>query len=598
MPLVSGKTVTQIFYERVQATPSLNGFYFKDSKSQWKPVRYQTFYERCEYLAIGLKSLGLQENEKVILLSHTRLEWSLSDMAILGNRSITVPIYPSSTEADIDFILTQTESSIAFLENKNDLETLLRIQARGSAQKIRTVILFDALKEKSEFPFQVLGLEEVLSIGQKEIQQNKDFFKKNLLGSSPNDLLTICYTSGTSGVPKGVMISHENMVSVLEDNLALFGHRIEPEQERILSFLPFSHIFGKMESLLGYVFGWKQYFCESLNQLTLNMQETHPTIIFSVPRIFEKAHVQIMEILMRNRSPLLKLLEHTPFQKLQGDSLFGKIQSFLSRKILFKDIFDQLGGSLKFAICGGAPLKKEVGIFFRSLGIPILEGYGLTETSASVTVNTFENWKIGSVGKPMPDVSIRISEEDEVFIKSRKVFKGYFKLPEETRAVFHNEWFKTGDLGFIDRDGFLHITGRKKDILVTSTGKNIAPQKIEKLIQSNRYIAHLVVVGDAKNYLCALVTLKQNETIRHASENHILFSEWEELVKNPQIISLIQKQIDEMNQKLASYERIQKFLILPNDFSPESGELTPSMKVKRTAINHKFQEEIDRMYQG
>lgn len=610
MPIILERTISETFLERVRRTPHAPGYQYKITaakevgRSEWQTLTYREFYKECRWISYGLGELGVGSQETVVILSTTRLEWALADMAILGAGGVTVPIYPSNTADDVAYLLNHCEAKIAFVEN---LEQLQKIEEkRSELPHLRKVIVFDSEQQETGPESEpVISLSTLIRIGSRAASSDPDWFDKNLRSAGPHDLITICYTSGTTGTPKGVMLTHDNLMSVLEDCARVLGEYVRPENETLLTFLPFSHILGKVESMASFTFGWCAAYAENIDRIVENMAEVRPTIMFAVPRVFEKAFARVNSTV--ETAPQSKRLLFAWAQdvgKRYFNSIWNKktppIKDFtqyqIAKRVVFHKILQRFGGRLRFAICGGAPLPKEVGEYFQILGVQALEGYGLTETCAPVAVNTPKAVRFGSVGRPLPDVSIKIAEDGEIQIKSRKVFKGYFKDEEATRETFDGEWLKTGDIGHLDADGFLHVTDRKKDLIVTSGGKNIAPQKIEKMAKSYPMIAHLVVIGDKKNYLVALITLDEPRVLQYARENHILHSEYAELVKNPRIQALIQKMVDELNAKLASYETIKKFVILPRDFSVESGELTPSLKVKRAFVASRYRTEIEAMY--
>lgn len=619
MSFIIGKTVSKTFLDRVNKTPHRIGFEYKVN-SDWKQITFRQFYEQARRLSFGLTGLSVQPGEKVALLSSTRYEWSLMDMAILGARGVTVPIDPSITADDVAYILEHAEAVVAILEDVVQFRKLQRIlykqkEDRNRLPHLRKIVLIDnsassEVLNAPELSKNILTFEVLQEIGRREEAKNPKLFDQNLLAAHPDDLMTICYTSGTTGIPKGVMLTHDNMMSVLEDCVTIFSNKIQPNQEVVLSFLPFSHILGKFESMAVYTFGWKQVFAESIDNLPKNFGEVRPTIIFAVPRVFERAYDRIQEQLLAMPKRVQKLFSEVvdagqPRLNLKTIRKLTQVPTF--SEILKHQIFDRLvfsriregfGGRLKFAVCGGAPLSEKVGKLFDAIGIRILEGYGLTETCAPVTLNSLDRPKYNSVGRPLPEVSLKIAEDGEILVRSRKLFKGYYKMPEETAAVMQKGWFHTGDIGFLDQEGMLHITDRKKDLIVTSGGKNIAPQKIENMVKSYKLISQFVVYGDRRNYLTALVSLDRQQAIAFANENQILFSQYSELIKHPKIRAKVQQILDEINGHLASFEAIKKFVILPNEFSVESGELTPSMKIRRNVINEQYQSYFNSMYSG
>ncbi|MBI3534399.1 MAG: long-chain fatty acid--CoA ligase, partial [Deltaproteobacteria bacterium] len=436
-----------------------------------------------------------------------------------------------------------------------------------------------------------------------KIEENKDpaLFEKNLLSIKPNDLVTICYTSGTTGIPKGAMLTHQNFQAMLDNCVKIFSKYLKPEAETDLLYLPFSHIIGRAEAFATHVFGWKGCFAENLEALPQALVEIRPTVLFSVPRIFEKSWRKISDRIEHSTKLQKKIfysaLESGKKYLHNQASLTEKMNYLFCKRVFFQKIIKNFGGNLKVVLCGGAPLSAEIANVFQVLGLTILEGYGLTETCGPVTLNSLEKNKIGTVGKPLHDVSLKTTQDGEILVQSKSVFNGYYKMPTETTETLKEGWFYTGDIGFIDNDGFLHVTDRKKDIIVTSGGKNIAPQKIENLLKAKTFICHFIVHGDNRNYLTALVTLNRDIITKYAIDNKILFSDYTELIKNPKIHTAIQKEVDEVNAVLASFERIKKFTLLPRDFSIANGELTPSLKIKRRAIEKRYKAELDRMYE-
>ncbi len=601
MPFILGKTVSEIFVNRVKTTPNATGFSFKNPKDQWQEVRFAEFFDECRTVSFGLMGLGVQPKDRVVILSQTRYDWVLSDLAILGAGAITVPIYASSTSEDVAYILNHCEAKIAFAENQVQVDKILsQIEKIPNLQKI---IVFDSNIKTGKNEIQTLST--LKTIGRREEAKSPNLFEKNLRDAKPSDLITICYTSGTTGIPKGAMISHENMVSVIGDCCKTFDGFLRPEKETVIFFLPMSHIIGKVESMATYTFGWKGCFAENLDRLMINMSEVKPTLMFSVPRIFEKAYSAIQAKL--DQAPLhrRKLFSwainsarkyHLALGKKHRPSLLDSSQYSLAKHLVFTKILARFGGRMKFAVCGGAPLPAEIATFFKMIGLPLLEGYGLTETCGPVTLGAPAHFKVGSVGRPLGEVAIQLAQDGEILIKSKKIFQGYFRMPDETAQALDTSGFHTGDIGHLDEEGFLYITDRKKDLIVTSAGKNVAPQKIENLMKSRKYINQFVVHGDRRNYLTALVTLDREQVIQYAHEHKILFSDFSGLIKHAKIQSLIQKQVDEVNTQLASFERIKKFILLSEDFTIESGDLTPSLKIRRKMITQKYKSELDMMY--
>jgi long-chain acyl-CoA synthetase len=621
MPFIIRKTVSETFLERVRTTPDFVGFQFKPTHPEmgpvghWRKMTYREYEREVQPLAYGLMSFGLKKGDRVAILSNTRIEWSLADIAILGASCVTVPIYASNLPVDVAYILDHSEAQAAFVENEAQLEKILtyRLENPIGLPHLKKIILMDPTGHRpsdgktspeSSSP-EVLSFHHLQELGRREQARNPQQFEQNLTSALPSDLMTICYTSGTTGVPKGVMLTHDNMMSVIDDCIQSMKKYCESEKEVVVSFLPYSHVIGKVESLATYAFGWRHCYAEGLDHLITNIGEIKPTLLFSVPRIFEKAYTRIHAMVDAGPAIKKKLFDwaiasgRRYYSAIWADrtpAMRDRIEYHLAQKLVLDKIAVRFGGELRYAFCGGAPLSQEIAEFFRIVGITIMEAYGLTETCAPVTLNTPAHCKYGTVGRPLPEVTLKIGEDGEILVKSRKVFLGYYKMPEETARTMEGGWFHTGDVGRIDHQGFLKITDRIKDLIITSGGKNVAPQKIENLAKAHKIISQFVVHGDRRNYLTALATLDKEQVVEFAKAQQILFSDYKELIHHQKVIALVQRVVDEVNSQLASYETVKKFVILPNDFSVESGELTPSLKVKRNLLNQRYQAEFDSMY--
>ncbi len=613
MPSVLGKTITDTFLKRVDTTPNAIGFSQKSNNpvfgpvGSWREISFKNFYDECERVSLGLSHFGVQAGDRVAILARTSYEWAVSDFSILGTKGITVPIYPSSTPKEVAYLIQNSDATAVIVEDGLQLEKL--IPQLDQIPTVRLIVVIDpAVKWPQSLDSKIVSFLDLQTHGENTRKEKPVTFRENLERIEPSNLFTICYTSGTTGTPKGVMLTHENAISVLEDCSHAFGEHIRPEKETLLTFLPFSHITGKLELLATFVFGWKLQFAESMDRIPANLLEVKPTILFAVPRIFEKALSEIQKKVTSSAWPQRFLYERAiqSGERYYGRKWRGKEPRYtdrlaygLYRQTILEKVREGFGGRLRFAICGGAPLTKEVAETFRVLGVLILEGYGLTETCAPVTLNTVESHKFGTVGKPLTDVEIRIAEDGEICLKSKKLFQGYWKLPEETKLALQDGWFHTGDVGFVDPQGFLHITDRKKDLIVTSGAKNIAPQKLENRLKILcPLIAECVVIGDRKKYLTALITLDRRALKKFAQDEAILYSNSKDLTHHVKIQAAIQAAVEELNRELAQFETLKRFLILPNEFSIEGGELSPSLKVKRPVIARKYRAEIESLYAG
>lgn len=610
MGFVVGKTIGAIFLERCRRTPGHVGFRYRSTnevvapKGAWRDVTFLAFRQECEQASLGLRRLGVAPGDRVAILSRTRYEWTLADLAILGSAAVSVPIYPSSTEAEVVHLLRHSEAKVVFVEDEAQLAKILPRLAELPALE-RAIVIEPS---RADLPANALSLFDLRKDGENERRTSPNLFAETIENLAPESLFTICYTSGTTGVPKGVMLTHRNLASVLEDAAKVYAEHVREGKETLLTFLPFSHIIGRLESMATFVFGWQLNFAASPETVPADLREVRPTILFAVPRLFEKALTEV-ETKLRGTSLVTRGIFDLAMKT--GESYFtrrrrGRRPGLLHRasygffrETVMARVLEGFGGRLRFAICGGAPLAKEVGEAFEILGILVLEGYGLTETCAPVTMNTIDAHKFGTVGRPLPEVTVKIADDGEILLRSLKVFSGYWKDEAETRDAFDGEgWFKTGDIGFIDPQGYLHITDRKKDLIITSGGKNIAPQKIENLAKTlSPLFADFVVVGDRRKHLGAIVTLDRKELHRFAKAENILYSDPEELTRNRKVELEVDRLIGLLNRGLARFETIKRFSILPGVFTVEAGELTPSLKVKRSVIARKYKDLIDAMYQ-
>lgn len=596
MTAILRPTLSETFLARIQESGETVGFLTRDNKQSWQKTTFNEFYTLARDRAYGLMALGLAPGETVLLLSRTSLNWALFDIAIMGARAISVPLSPSLNSGEMSEIAAHSGAKILIVENKALFDKI-----EPSVQKTLSHVLFLDTPE-SIAPF--------LEKGYQTRTQLPAQFADNLKGTKPSDTLTICYTSGTSGSPKGVMLTHDNFMSVMEDCVqtlvpAFNRSPSDVKQEVALSFLPFSHIFGRIEAMATFVFGWKQAYSQGPEHLLDEIKETEPTVLFAVPRVFEKAW-QIFQQDLECRPKWIQDLIQWGIK--QGGLYYGAVHNrrlpplgptakyLLARKILFSIFTYRFGDKLKFSVCGGAPLPPDVGAMAQILGLRVLEGYGLTETCGPVCLNVPGQTRFGSVGKPLPEVTLKIADDGEILVQSRKVFAGYFKDETETSRVKQGNWFHTGDIGHIDSDGFLKITDRKKDLVVTSTGRSVLPQKIESLIRKHPWVVQAVVHGNSRPYLTAILTLDAAQIVEFAKKQGLLFSQYAELIKSAAIIHPLQTHLDEVNRNLPRTEIIRKFLILPQEFSVDGGELTPSFQLRRAIIDSKYQSLLNTLY--
>ncbi|OGI09782.1 MAG: hypothetical protein A3I68_05470 [Candidatus Melainabacteria bacterium RIFCSPLOWO2_02_FULL_35_15] len=600
------KNIPNLFIEQANKYSEKTAVEYRLRRNQpYKSISWTHLSTIVQEVAYGLIELGVKKGDNVAILSGTRYEWSVFDLALLSIGAVVVPIYPSLPEHSVNYILNDSMSKIIILEDKGQLQ---KIRSQwDSVPQVRYAIVIEDLGDLPQYDPRIISFKNLKDKGKLNFAGDPDLFERHLADIRENDLASIIYTSGTTGPPKGVMLTHKNILSVIS---------VLPEvlpmkpSDKFLSFLPLSHVFERVGGLHYAVSTAVTIcYCSSIDQIGPALKDSGATIMLVVPRILEKIITKInheLEALPPFKKNLFaqaiscgrKLLElKENKKKCTFDFFINSVKYFFADKFVFSSVRKKLAPELKRFVSGGAPLAKEIAEFFCIIGIPVLEGYGLTETSAPATVNTLKQMKIGTVGKPLPNVQIKIADDGEILIKGPNVFCGYYKDEKATKDSFADNWFLTGDIGSIDNDGFLKITGRKKDIIVNSAGKNIAPQNIENAIRNSPYISNVVVIGDKKKYLSALVTLEPSSILNYAKEyNLFLDNGMESLAKEPNVIKLIDKEIKIRTAEFADYEQIRKFTVFPQDFSIESGEITPTLKIKRKFIEEKYKKIIDDMY--
>ena len=566
---------------------------------EWTTMTWGQARERMIRIAGGLKKLGIHKGDRVAIIAKTRVEWTLTDLAIMAAGGVTVPIYESNIPEQVEFILSDSGAKIAFVENAYQLKKFDMFEAEPEA--LKQIILFDLEDGPSTKGEGIYSLDELEILGSAG---GEAVYRHSAEALKLSDEASFVYTSGTTGNPKGAILTHGNFLAEMKgaDGVFVFEEHFES-----LLFLPLAHIFARVVQFFQIYHGFIQCYAESIDKILDNIATVKPHFMGSVPRIFEKIHAKFLQgvessspakkkiaawalAVGRERSRLVLNAKFVPLA-LQAKYKIAKI-------LVFNKLHQKLGGRIQYFISGGAPLGKEVAEFFFACGIVILEGYGLTETTAAVTVNSFGAIKLGCVGKPIPGSEFKIAQDGEILVRGKMVFNGYYKNPEATREVIDEDgWFHTGDIGEFDAEGFLRITDRKKDIIVTAGGKNIAPQNIENIMKTDPFISQFVVHGDKRKFLSALVTLEKSEIEKYAIDHKIPYGDYAELIANEKIFSLIKTRIEERNKNLAKYETIKRFAILKEDFSVESGELTPTLKIKRKVVNQRYANILDGFYQ-
>jgi len=566
---------------------------FKAKNGLWTHLTWTQTLTQVKLLGEALKKIGIQSGDRVAILSNTRYEWTLLDVAILSCGAVTVPIYHSSVADEIQYILLNSSAKAIFVEDAVQLKKISGV--RNQLPQLQSIVVIDHSKVGDG----VLSFEEFRKMGEGIAGDFDERIRRIRL----DQLATLVYTSGTTGPPKGVMLLHENIV--YEVIAAEQSFPIDPNDTSLI-FLPLAHILARIIQFFQLKVGFTHAYAESIDKLLEDISQVRPHFMVSVPRIFEKIYGKVMND-VENGPGLKRKIFHWALDVgrrrssllLKNQAVPGgiKVQYALATKLVFSKLHKKLGGRIRFFVSGGAPLAKDIAEFFHAAGILILEGYGLTETSAAINLNLPHLMAFGGVGKPLPFIEEKIAPDGEILVRGKMVTPGYWNNPEATKAAIDEEgWFHTGDIGEFDSKGMLRITDRKKDIIVTAGGKNVAPQNIENLLKSASIFSQIVVHGDRRKYLTALVTLNPDEAKAKAKELGIQSGSFAELVKHPKMFDYIKRIIDEKNQELPKYESIKRFAILDKDFSIDGGELTPTLKVKRKIINERYKDLFESLY--
>lgn len=563
----------------------------------WRSISHGEIEERVRRIALALPVLGVERGVRVAILSENRPEWALTDYAALCAGALDVPIYATLPPDQIAFILRDSGARAIFVSTAEQLAKILEI--RSELPALSKIITFDEVELADPG---VLTLSQVLELGAREEAAGRGAgFRERALEAQPDDLATILYTSGTTGQPKGVMLTHDNVYSNTRavENVFPAG-----DDDVALSFLPLSHIFERMVDYFLFAHGVTLAYVASMDRVARSMEEVRPTIVVSTPRIYEKLYAAVLSVtgvkrrlVFWARSVGLRWAEPT----LEGRraSWWIRLQHRLADILVYSKIRERIGGRLRFFVSGAAPLDPAIARFFYSAGIIILEGYGLTETSPVTNVNRPDSIRFGTVGPPVPGTEIRIAEDGEILVRGPQVMRGYFQNPQATQEAMDEEgWFHTGDVGVLDTDGYLRITDRKKDLIVTAGGKNVAPQPIENAIKRSRYVAEAVVLGDRHPYPIVLVVPDFAQLEGWARPLGVPTSDRHELVHDPRVLELLEDEVFRRVEGFARYERPKRIALLAEEFSLERGELTPTLKVRRRVVEDHCRTVIDELYAG
>jgi long-chain acyl-CoA synthetase len=569
----------------------------------WHDISWDAYHRQALEVGSALAAMGLEKGDRAAIIGDNCPQWVIADMGIQCAGGVSVGIYATSAYPQVHYVIAHSEAKFFFVENEEQLDKWL--QVRDHVRSLNTVIVWDTRGLRNFKDPMVMTFEELLAIGRRAFEQHPGRIAKRIEGVRPEDVAVLIYTSGTTGPPKGAMLTHRNVTwmagAVAHENRVY-------ETDEVLSFLPLCHIFERLFSVfLHLVHGYTVNFIESLDTIGDNMKEVSPTIGYAVPRVWEKYH-SAMTIQMSDATRFKRLVFNLALKTGQNRATrkmnFRPVPVFLefgyrlAHLAVFRKLKKRMGfDRIRVAYSGAAPISPDVLHGFQSIGVNLVEGYGQTEGTGVTTLSRIGRAKFGTVGQPLTETTVRIADDGEILVKSPGVFKGYFKDAEATREALKDGWLYSGDVGRIDSDGYLQITDRKKDIIVTAGGKNITPQYIENKLKFSPFINDAVVIGDCRKYLTALIMIDEDNVVKYAQDRKIQFSTYRDLTCSPEIVCLIQKEVSAVNAVLSPVEQVKKFTILPKKLYEEDGEVTPTMKVKRKYVNDAFRDIIESMYE-
>jgi len=567
------------------------------ANGQWHDISWQEVGERVRAAAKGLLEMGIPEGGMVGIFSQNCPEWTLADFAILSIRGVSVPIYATNTAKQAEYIVSEAEMAVIFVGGSDQYAKAASLL--GSSRHLQKIIVFDKSVSLAGND-QAMYFDDLIEMGRKPDQDRE--LDARMKRADMNDLATLIYTSGTTGEPKGVMLHHSNFYFSFQAH----NKRLSvSDQDVSMCFLPLSHVFERAWTYFALGTGMVVNYCDDTGKIVVYLQEVKPTIMCAVPRFYEKIYGTIFEKLesappsKRNLFMWAVELGNQVFRRTKEKQPLPwdlKLKYRIAEKLVLKKLRDVVGGRIRFFPCAGAPLSQHIEEFFHAVGIPIKYGYGLTETTATVTCHEEYHYRPGTVGKPIYGVDVKIAPNGEILVRGETVMKGYYKKPEATAEVFEDHWFKTGDVGVLE-DGYLTITDRIKDLMKTSGGKYIAPQLIETTIGKDHFIEQISIIGDQRKYVSALIVPAFEALEEYAKSRNIAYSSREELIAHPEIVQFFAERIEKNQQELAGFEKVKKFKLLAKQFTQEDGEMTPTMKLKRKVINEKYHQVIDSMYE-
>ncbi|MFH1487464.1 MAG: AMP-binding protein, partial [Pseudomonadota bacterium] len=568
----------------------------------WHDISWNGYYHQAGYVGTALISMGLKKGDCVSIIGDNCPAWVIIDLGVQCCGGVATGIYSTNAWQQVEYVVDNSESKFLFVENEEQLDKWL--QFRDNVPHLKKVIVWDLQGLRHFSDPVVMTFEELLDLGREATEREPNLIENRMDEVEPEDICMLIYTSGTTGPPKGAMLTHRNLTWM---GRAIPNCNPMDDRDEVMSFLPLCHVFEQLFSVMGHItYGYTVNFIESLDTVADNMIEISPTVGYAVPRIWEK-YCSAITIRMseatwfkrmvfflalkvgRKRAALKMGFEKVPF--------YLEAAYQLAYVTIFRKLKERLGfDRIRIAYSGAAPISPEVLHFFQSIGMNLIEGYGQTEGTGVTCVSRVGRIKYGTVGPPLKGTEVRIAEDGEILVKSPSVFKGYYKNPEATAETLKDGWLYSGDIGEIDEDGYLKITDRKKDIIVTAGGKNITPQYIENKLKFSPYINDAVIIGDRRKFLSSLIMIDEDNVVKYAQDHKIRFSTYRDLTQSPEIIKLIRGEVDKVNEALARVEQIKKFTILPKKLYEEDGEVTPTMKVKRKYVNEAFKDLIEAMY--
>ena len=570
----------------------------------WHDITWAEYYENVKKVAMGLHALGVKRGDHVAIVGENKPEWLFSAMGVMSLGGIFVGVYTTNPVAECEYVVGHSESVVFFCEDEEQFDKALACRERTPHLKKMVVWDMEGLRHFND-PM-LMSFDDLLALGIKTDKDNPGLFERIVKEGKPDETASIIYTSGTTGPPKGAMIAHKNYLWISEQNEKITKMNVDDET---ISFLPLNHVYEQIFDLMMHLrVGHIVNFTENTDTVMNDLRNVSPTLFHAVPRIWEKYHSAIV-LKMADATWLKRTIFNTAYKigsmyntrKLAKKNIpfYLFIAYWTAYFSVFWKLKERLGfDRVRLGISGAAPISHEILKFFQSIGIPIREGYGLTETTGITHISDEEHFKLGTVGRSLPESEVKIAEDGEILIRHGGIFQGYFKEPEATAQAMEGGWFHTGDVGEVDEEGYLKITDRKKDLIITAGGKNVAPQYIENLLKYSPYITDAVVIGDKRKFITALIVIDEENVVKYAQDHKVQYTTFASLTRTEEVIKLITDEVNKVNKQIARVENIRKLRLLDKKLYTEDGEVTPTMKVKRKAIAEQYKDIIEEMYKG